>query len=516
MEKMEFFGISFEPSHVEYNPSTTVLSREAVFRGAKHTDFGALAMFPKVKSRLEQVTEIKFGGPTDEQRKEIAEAFLLMKEKPLYCLDRLLGQNRRFQCTLFISKEFPGTALIWGSLLRDIYMRGARSDFLTVSIPEFPRQHVYIFPDHNPPLVILLGIDYGGEHKMAFLRLFNHAIKAKGEGLGLHASLITFHIVDAFGVTRCVNAAFLAGSGTGKTTLTSHGYGLYGEDRAIIRQDDIIAWLHDGEVLGTEQRGFYVITAGLTKEGQPTIWDALQSKDALFENVMLKDGKPDFNDTLLSKNPRGVVPVSKLARTDGVIDAPELHCLFILCRMGGITPPIMRLSSERAAYQGMVGSTVDTAAVDPSRIGQSRNLPLLNPFMIGDGPLAKTQAEEGNIFLTLVREHPKTQIFLLNTGTLGGGVDRDAMKITVSDSADFILNVIEGRVWPGGDTWRPSILGLGYEEPERTRGGTFDTRTHFTAREFAELLDQGKKREAEWLEQFRQYLDPSVMLLCMK
>ena len=48
-------------------------------------------------------------------------------------------------------------------------------------------------------------------------------------------------------------------SGTGKTTLTIHDHELTGEEKSIVRQDDVIFMDENGYCVGTET-GFFIKT----------------------------------------------------------------------------------------------------------------------------------------------------------------------------------------------------------------------------------------------------------------
>jgi len=522
---MKFFGIPLEPleaGRIELNPSLNELRSRALERCAVETRFGSIAVSPKIKSRLEGRTEIIWKDPNEKQRREIEEAFAMLAGKRMYQIDRLLGQGTTYTARLYISYEHPEPALIWGSLLNEPVLpvekiSAENSDFITVSIPEFPRQHVYVFPDHNPPLEILLGVDYGGEHKMAPLKLLLRYVKEMDIGIGLHASLSTLVLKGKLGDIKEFNFASLAASGTGKSTVSAHDYGLKLPERAIFRQDDIVVWTHDGRVLGTEQSGFYVIVAGLTEDSQPNIWKATRSKNALFENVVIKDGSPDFSDLSLSKNPRAVIPFNEISNApkDGMIDARKLDIIVLICRSDGIIPPIMRLSRERAAYEFMMGRTKDTAAVSADTIGQERNLTGWNPFIMDNGSKHYGLAREGNLFLQIARENPRTQFFLVNTGGIGGREGVVFHNISVEETISLILTAIRGSD-SHGELWCPSLLGEGYEELCMIQNTLLDTSMWYSPPEHTHLIQELRETDMKWMEQFDGILDPVIMSLCGK
>ena len=500
---MEIFKILSDSSGIEHNPSFETLKQRSLERGAKLTKYDSIAVFPEVRSRLEDKTEIIWDSPNEEQLSVMEKARLLMRDRPLVRLDRKLGDKRAFHCTLFISAQHPEPALVWSSLLTPVPM--SHPDFVTISIPEFPEQHVYVFPNPSPmhpPLVVLLGIDYGGEHKMSFLRQYLYQMKKNDQGLGLHAASMSFMITGEDGRLHQKNAVFLANSGTGKSTLSSHSYGLVEPEHIIFRQDDIVGWSMTGEVFGTEQERFYMIVADLSYDRQPNICAAANSPNAVLENVMiLPDGTPDFSDLSLSKNPRVAVPVSELGNTDGVIDIPGLDFVFLITRQFDILPPLLRLSPQRAVYEFLCGRTVETAAAGQDNTGNMRRFVGFSPFIMDTAGRSDQFAREGRLFRELLRENPHVRVFLVNTGSMGGPKDGGPCDITIEDSTSLINAIVHDRV-----VWMSSIFGEGYEEPRRVPGidmPRFDVYTYHSQEEARSILMELRKNDSEWMTQFQ-------------
>ena len=515
---MNIAGILLYPESLEDNPSLDSLRERALEKGAQKTKFESLALYPKVKGRLTDKTEINWGEPTDEQRSEIEKAFKMMRGKHMMALDRLMGQGEAWSCRLVISSAYPETALIWASLLRESPL--SSPNFLTISIPEFPRPHVYVFPNHFPPLEVLLGVDYGGEHKMAFLKQFLYRSKRDGlnPGLGLHAASTSFFVLNEDGELEQKNAIFLAESGTGKSSLSSHSYGLKHPERIAFRQDDIVSWKHDGRVLGTEQKAFYYMVAKLKRSAQSNIWVATRSQNAIFENVTLNsEGVPDFDDLSISQNPRVSIPLEDIENATTDIDMDTLHFVFLITRQFDIVPPVMRLSPERAAYEFMCGRTVSTAATASPKNDEVKRTVGFNPFIMGDGTEAQVLSEEGNLFLGLVRANPEVQVFLINTGAVGGTKDGGPGDIKVKDTTAIIREIVRGRVhWQQSTIFGDKHSGQGYEEPKTIRGvkmSRFDPLQYYSESQVQKFRRKMLRSDREWMEQFRGELDPQIMAL---
>ena len=119
-----------------------------------------------------------------------------------------------------------------------------------------------------------------------------------------------------------------------------------------------------------------------------------------------------------------------IAFTDRGIDLEKVNFMIFITRRHDIVPPVARLSPEWAAAAFMLGESVETSAGDPTQAGKSLRVVGTNPFIIG------SEEEEGEIFLSILRNNPDIQCFMLNTGKVGGE-DR-GQKITVADSVKIL------------------------------------------------------------------------------
>jgi len=75
---------------------------------------------------------------------------------------------------------------------------------------------------------------------------------------------------------------------------------------------------------------------------------------------------------------------------------------------------LQELTLEQCAAYFMLGESIETAAGDPTKAGQSTRVVGMNEFIVGD------PAEEGNIFYEyLKRYESKVRCFLMNSGGVG-------------------------------------------------------------------------------------------------
>ena len=145
-----------------------------------------------------------------------------------------------------------------------------------------------------------------------------------------------------------------------------------------------------------------------------------------------------------------------------------------------------------------VGESTETSAGDPSKAGQLVRVVGTNPFIIG------SPAEEGNIFLQILKNNPEIQCFMLNSGWIGG---QDRQKIGLRDTLQIIEMVVRDKVlWQRDEFW-------GYEIPVEIPGidlDRFDLKNFYPEERMKELSENLKKSRLEWLSQFSE-LDPEIV-----
>ncbi len=476
------------------------------------TERGSARYVTRIRSRSAKFTDIVFDEPDAEQRRWLEELQAVLPTERLIQLDRVMGANPDFRlhCRFYVPVDFARLAYMWGQSLFDAppeYAERERADITTVMYPKW-RDKVMerrVLVDPNTFTTYVLGSDYMGEVKKSFLRLAMYLSKQRG-GLGLHAGSKLIRVRNTKGKLVEKGAIFFGLSGTGKTTLTCHHHFLTGEEGVSIRQDDIVIMQPDASCYGTEDN-FFIKTEGLEPEGQPLLYHAATSPRAMMENVWVgPEGKLDFLNYRLGKNGRAIVFRGDMEYTDDSIDLPRADLIVFITRREDIVPPVARLTSEQGAAFFMLGESIETAAGDPARAGQPVHSVGTNPFIIG------SQAEEGNIFLELLRANPDVQIFLLNTGRIGTrGVDRQerrtptgelqGAKIGVIDSTTLIRQLARGGIeWQTDPDWGYEVAVAVDDLPDYAQ--RLDPRQYYTPEEYAELTRSLKADRRAWLDQF--------------
>src|SRR5881396_1783366 len=220
-------------------------------------------------------------------------------------------------------------------------------------------------------------------------RVFNSDYfgESKKGGLALHAGCKVIPVGDERRVGLIIGL-----SGTGKTTTT-----FTKQNNSSPVQDDFLALMPGGKIYATEN-GCFAKTFALNENDEPTIYNAVTSKQAYLENVSQNaEGELDFYDTSYTQNGRAVVRMEDIA---GAVDAREIKSadfLLILNRNDNIIPGVARLNRDQAAAYFMLGETRGTSAGGAAEAGKFLRVPGTNPFF----PLL--HAQQGNRMLELMK-----------------------------------------------------------------------------------------------------------------
>jgi phosphoenolpyruvate carboxykinase (ATP) len=431
---------------VEYDPSLERL-RELSAATETTTEYGSPSYVSEHRSRSAERTRNAVDDEFDDGDYAVVETALSAVRDPdrdLVCVDRRVGRHPEasYTCRLFVPAEYGRIALAWAKLLEPA-PDGAQPEFVTVQLPDREGPRIRVLPEEG--VTVVLGSDYTGEAKKSFLRLFMFRAKRDG-GLGLHAGSKRVCLADGDDGLREVGQVFLGLSGTGKSTLTSHGLWLDEPEYAETLQDDVCALLPDGTVAGSEGRGLYVKTIGLDPDEQPELYRAATHGTAVLENVAVaEDGTVDFGDDSLTANGRAVVSRDCLEGAADDVDLDRVDQLFFITR-NPLMAPIARLSPDQAAAAFVLGESVETSAGDPSKAGESVRVVGTNPFIVG------SEGAEGNRFRDLI-DDLDVDCFVLNTGHVGVDDPRD---VRVEDTVCLLTAVARGRIeWETDD-----LLGL--------------------------------------------------------
>jgi phosphoenolpyruvate carboxykinase (ATP) len=353
-----------------------------------------------------------------------------------------------------------------------------------------------ILVDHDNYVTRVLGSDYFGESKMGGLRMWNHLVYERG-GLALHSGLKTFP--DVNGEEKV--ALMLGLSGTGKTTTTFRQ-----QLGSLPVQDDFNALFPGGKVYASEN-GCFAKTFGLDPDDEPTIYGGTTRPDAWLENTWVSpEGKVDFFNDSDTRNGRSTFPLANIRHRDPN-DLPSAHYVMLLNRNETIVPAIVKLKREQAAAYFMLGETIGTSAGGKAEAGKSLRVPGTNPFFFDNDALM------GNRFLELLDTMPDLEVYLMNTGRVGGPEgDERSRKVKIRHSSavieGFVNNTIEWEEDPDFGYYVASGLD-GFDDPDLLRPRLM-YEAQGRAGEYAELVAKLKVERAEYMRTFPG-LDPSII-----
>ncbi|WP_195250887.1 phosphoenolpyruvate carboxykinase (ATP) [Romboutsia sp. 1001713B170207_170306_H8] len=464
------------------------------------TEFKNASYKSEVKNRSAKntyiVDEIEVGvdqkGISKDKADEIAaKVFEYIKEKEVIRVDRKMGMNEKFSynCRLYISKEFARIAHMWHDTLFNPD-DSENPDLVSIYIPEWPERIMIAYPETG--VTFILGSDYFGEAKKSFLRMAMYKVKKSG-GLGFHAGSKVLRVLDKNNKIKDVGFIMFGLSGTGKTTLTIHDHELTGEEKAIVRQDDVIFMDEDGYCIGTEN-GFYIKTEGLNPANQGILYKAATSENATLENIMVReDSTVDFDDVSITSNGRGIILREDIDTTDDTVDLEKAHKILFITRRNDIVPPVVKLNPMQALDAFMLGESIETSAGDPSKAGQSKRCVGTNPFIMG------SEIEEGMRLKEILQKNKDMECFILNTGSVGAKEDFKGEKLTINVSTTIMKEIAKDNIeWIEDKEW-------GYMIPKEVKGidiEKYNPRNFYTKEEYDNIANMLREERKAWLSKY--------------
>jgi phosphoenolpyruvate carboxykinase (ATP) len=276
----------------------------------------------------------------------------------------------------------------------------------------------------------VFGSDYFGESKMGGLRMWNHLVYERG-GLALHSGLKVFP--DVGGEEKV--ALILGLSGTGKTTTTFRQ-----QLGSLPVQDDFNALMPGGYVYTTEN-GCFAKTFGLDPDDEPTIYGGTTRPDAWLENThVAPTGNVDFFDDSDTANGRSTFGLANIRHRDPS-NLPPANYLLLLNRNENLIPAVAKLKREQAAAYFMLGETKGTSAGGKEEMGKNLRVPGTNPFFFNN------DAMQGNRLLELLDTMPDLDVYLMNTGRVGGmDGDERSKKVKIRHSSAVVQGIVAGTI----------------------------------------------------------------------
>lgn len=500
-----------EASSVERNPGASRLREMALSKMPRltETEFGNLNYTAEVTARLKNSTF--FVSDIDIHQNQIsreeAEHWAAVQDAHIANQDMLLvegyiGPDPGFRTgsRLYIESIQPNIA----AMQQHLYFPADEDwspHFTVIYTPTLAAKGKsddrLIMVDLENRVTRVFGSDYFGESKMGGLRMWNRLVYDEG-GLACHAGLKTFPAE----ATRSgeEEAMLIIGlSGTGKTTTTFRQ-----QAGSLPVQDDFVALMPGGEVHTTEA-GCFAKTYGLDPEDEPTIYGGTTRPDAWLENVAVdENGKVDFFDTSYTANGRSTFPLANIRHRDPRA-VPPARYLLILNRSDHVIPGVARLDREQIAAYFMLGETKGTSAGGAAEAGKSLRVPGTNPFFFDDDSL------QGNRILELLETMPDLEVYVLNTGRVGGEGD-DSKKVRIPDSSAIVRAIVEGTIdWETDRDFGYQVATAvpGIEDAELLQPRRLYERTGRLS-DYESIVARLKKERVEYLSGFTA-LHPDVL-----
>lgn len=378
-----------------------------------------------------------------------SDMFSYLSARDVQVQDLLCGADPQHAVRIRLIAEFAWHALFLNHLLivptraeRD----GFEADFTIINAPGFradPARHgcrseTVIALDFERRLVLIGGTEYAGENKKAAFTILNHLYPERGI-LPMHCSANHRH-GDSGDV-----AIFFGLSGTGKTTLSA-------ESARTLIGDDEHGWSEHG--VFNFEGGCYAKTIDLREDQEPEIWQAAHRFGTVLENVILdpETRRPDFSDRSLTENTRAAYPMSLLGnasrtRSGGV----PRHVFLLTCDAYGVTPPILRLTPDKARELFLLGFTSKVAGTERGVAGPTPTFStcFAAPFLTRDPRVY------ADLFAERLRQS-EAACWLLNTGWTGGSAGigtrmplastRSLLNAVLAGEMDD-MDMIEDPVW---------------------------------------------------------------------
>jgi phosphoenolpyruvate carboxykinase (ATP) len=478
----ELVGRVMEKAVIISNPGVASLRAQSA-KYSVPNELGLLLFHTKVSARSPESTVDDVNALDEkragELREELGRVESFITGKRLICVERSIGTSSRscLKATALVSEDFPHLALMF-QMNYFPPQEDRRSDIFTLDLPDWPRKAVYVDPQTN--VNIILGSDYYGELKMSALRLAMNIAREKMDSLGVHAGGKVFSVIT--GGKMVQRGVLVFGlSGTGKTTITVSDHGVRPPESVCIRQDDIMILGKDGYASGTEMN-LYPKTDSVPT--LPELMPAVTHREAVLENVAVRNARPDFEDTRFNANGRAVAIRSHVMNVDDLIDIPRVDFFLYISRRNDLPPAGRLISQEQAVAYFMLGESVMTSAGTMNRelIGRATRTPGFDPFII------PPKWRSGARLLEILDGCPWITACVLNTGFVGEN------KIPPSLTKKLVLKIVrgEGR-WVFDDD-------LGYEVlvPEGDEESLFDPRRVYGER-YGEMMRNLREERRRYL-----------------
>lgn len=324
---------------------------------------------------------------------------------------------------------------------------------------------------------IIGGTWYGGEMKKGMFAIMNYYLPLKGMA-SMHCSANVGEDGDV--------ALFFGLSGTGKTTLSA-------DPKRYLIGDDEHGW-DDNGVFNFEG-GCYAKVIDLSEEKEPDIYRAIK-RDALLENVVVKDGEADYTDNSITENTRVSYPIYHINKI--VLPSKAGHAkkvVYLSADAFGVLPPVSLLDEDQAQYHFLCGFTSKLAGTER---GITSPQPSFSPAF-GEAFLTLHPTMYSKTLIAKMKEHG-AKAYLVNTGWNGTG-----KRISLKDTRAIIDAIIDGSIEEAPKTKVPIMnLEIPTSLPNVSEG-ILDPRNTYS--DASEWETKARELAGRYIENFKKYCD---------
>ena len=356
----------------------------------------------------------------ESEYKEISDKFEFYRRyRETFSQDVYAVRDENFRMSVRVINEFAKHNLFARNMFIPAKEDNFEPEWEVLHFPTIMEEPRVIISFKNKKILIS-GTLYAGEIKKSVFTVLN--FNFMDHGLPMHCSVN----VDE---NRSNPAIFFGLSGTGKTTLSA-------DTNRILIGDDEHGWSKNG--LTNFEGGCYAKTINLTEEAEPEIWRAAHTPGAMLENVhLLENGNPDFEDTRYTENARASYPCHFIdnADEDGYITEQPKNVIMLTCDAFGVLPAVMKLSSDEAVKQFLLGYTAKVAGTEK---GVTEPKATFSPCF--GLPFMPRPAKLYGVKLKELIEYSGADCWFVNTGWSGGSYgDGERMPLEVTR---YIISLI--------------------------------------------------------------------------
>ncbi|WP_209391193.1 phosphoenolpyruvate carboxykinase (ATP) [Chryseobacterium sp. RR2-3-20] len=412
----------------------------------------------------------------------------LSSSKKIYVVDTFCGTNEDTRLKVRFIMEVAWQA----HFVTNMFIRPSHYDLQNYGEPDFTvingskttnpnweeqglHSENFIMFNLTEKLQIIGGTWYGGEMKKGMFAMMNYYLPLKGMA-SMHCSANVGEKGDV--------ALFFGLSGTGKTTLSA-------DPKRYLIGDDEHGW--DNKGVFNYEGGCYAKVIDLSEEKEPDIFRAIK-RDALLENVVVKDGVCDYSDGSITENTRVSYPIYHINKI--VLPSKAGHAqkiVYLSADAFGVLPPVSILDENQAQYHFLCGYTSKLAGTER---GITSPEPSFSPAF-GEAFLTLHPTMYSKTLIGKMKEHG-AKAYLVNTGWNGTG-----KRISLKDTRAIIDAIIDGSIENVDKAVIPIMnLEVPTSLPNVTEG-ILDPRN--TYNDVAEWEDKAKDLAAKYIKNFEQY-----------